>query len=195
MTEEASPMIRVAFASNDHAHVNLHFGAADSFVIYDVVAGEADLVAVGRFAQVEMKGENKDKGYARAPTVAPSPFPGGAPIPSSVVVEEVALVPDDKVIAKLDFIDGCAAVYAASIGASSIKRLMARQIQPIIVDNGHDIEDLLNEVSLALSYGGLSWVDRAKGKARSSGRFAALGRDVRGGDARRRLISSVDELE
>jgi nitrogen fixation protein NifX len=28
-------------------------------------------------------------------------------------------------------------------------------IQPIVVDEGHDIVDLLNEVSLALVYGGL----------------------------------------
>jgi nitrogen fixation protein NifX len=196
-TQTNRPTIRVAFASNDHAHVNLHFGAADSFVIYDVVPGEADLVAIGRFAHVEMKGENKDKGYARE-SVASEPSPlvsAEAGTLSSVVVEEVALVPDDKVIAKLDFIDGCAAVYAASIGSSSIKRLMARQIQPIIVDNGHEIEDLLNEVSLAIRYGGLSWVDRAKGKTRSPGRFDVVGRDVRGDEGRRRLISSIDELE
>jgi nitrogen fixation protein NifX len=112
-----------------------------------------------------------------------------------VVVEEISLVPEDKVIAKLDFIDSCAAVYAASIGSSSIKRLMARQIQPIIVDNGHDIEDLLNEVSLALRYGGLSWVDRAKNKTRSPSRFDTAERENRNGAERRRLVSSIDELE
>jgi nitrogen fixation protein NifX len=195
MTGDLPPMIRVAFASNDRTHVNLHFGAADSFVIYDVVAGEADLVAIGNFSQVEMKGENKDKGKPREAVVAAlaSQASEEMSVPSSVVVEDVALVPDDKVIAKLDFIEGCAAVYAASIGSSSIKRLMARQIQPIVVDNGHEIEDLLNEVSLALCYGGLSWVDRAKGKPRSPGRFDNKLRDS--GGARRRLISSIEELE
>jgi len=195
MTGDAPPMIRVAFASNDRAHVNLHFGAAESFVIYDVVPGEADLVGVGQFTKAEMKGENKDKGRPREAFGADAPRAVEATAPSSVLVEEVALLPDDKVIAKLDFIDGCAAVYAASIGSSSIKRLMARQIQPIIVDNGHDIEDLLNEVSLALSYGGLSWVDRAKNKTRSPSRFDRAKQDNRSGADRRRLISSIDELE
>ncbi len=183
-------MIRVAFASNDRTHVNLHFGAAESFVIYDVVPGAADLVGIGQFTKAEMKGENKDKGKPRESVAAAEPA-----APSSVVVEEVALVPEDKVIAKLDFIDGCAAVYAASIGSSSIKRLMARQIQPIIVDNGHDIEDLLNEVSLALRYGGLSWVDRARNRTRSPSRFDAAEGESRSGADRRRLISSIEELE
>lgn len=187
-------MIRVAFASNDRTHVNLHFGAAESFVIYDVVPGAADLVGIGQFTKAEMKGENKDKGRSREPVAAEAALPATA-VPSSVVVEEVALVPEDKVIAKLDFIDGCAAVYAASIGSSSIKRLMARQIQPIIVDNGHDIEDLLNEVSLALRYGGLSWVERAKTKTPSPSRFDTAARESRDGADRRRLIASIDELE
>lgn len=39
-------------------------------------------------------------------------------------------------IPKLSFVDGCAAVQAASIGASSVRRLMALGIQPIVVDNG-----------------------------------------------------------
>jgi nitrogen fixation protein NifX len=194
MMTETPAMIRVAFASNDRTHVNLHFGAAESFVIYDVVPGEADLVGIGQFTRAEMKGENKDKGQPRGLAGLPSVAVETAVL-SSVVVEEVALVPDDKVIAKLDFIDGCAAVYAASIGSSSIKRLMARQIQPIIVDNGHDIEDLLNEVSLALRYGGLSWVDRAKNRPQPPSRFDTAARLGQSATARRRLISSVDELE
>lgn len=177
MTGDTPPMIRVAFASNDHAHVNLHFGAAESFMVYDVAPGEAELVGIGRFMKAEMKGENKDKGLPRDPKDA------------SVAVEEVALLPDDKVIAKLHFLDGCAAVYAASIGPSSIKRLMARQIQPIIVDNGHDIEDLLNEVSLALCHGGLSWVDRARAKCGAASRVDTAKRESR------RLITSIDDLE
>jgi nitrogen fixation protein NifX len=56
------------------------------------------------------------------------------------------------------------------------------------VDNGHDILDLLNEVSLAMVYGGLSWVDRAKAKAAVS-TAAAPKADSR------RLMASLDELE
>ena len=45
---------------------------------------------------------------------------------------------------------------------------------PLNVDHGHDIVDLLNEVSFALAQGGLSWVDRACAKLRDENRFARM---------------------
>ena len=97
----------------------------------------------------------------------------------------------DKVIPKLDFVKECAAVYAASIGANSIRRLMAQGVQPIIVEPGHEILDLLNEVSLALVYGGLAWVDRAKAKAEQSPERTASTPVT----TSHRLISDASELE
>lgn len=161
-------MIRVAFASNDRRTVNLHFGGAESLVIYDIAPGQADLVGVGTFMKAEQIGET-----------------GRIGLTGTV---------HDKVLPKLDFVEGCAAVYAASIGTSSIRRLMAQGVQPIIVDNGHDILDLLNEVSLALVHGGLSWVERAKAKADA----AAVANRLQENPADRethRLLTSVDELE
>lgn len=192
-------MIKVAFASNDETHVNLHFGAAESFIIYDVSPGSAELVGIGRFVAVEMKGENKDKGLPRdqqgvSHIVVPSavdypPHPADKP-------------PEDKVIAKLEFLKECAAIYAASIGTSSIKRLMMADIQPIIVDNGHEIVDLLNEVSLALCIdGGLSWVDRAKERQKTASSIDMEGKEgflgeVEIADAQsHQLITSIDDLE
>src|SRR5690348_14561247 len=144
-------MLRIAFASSDRKTVNLHFGGAESLMIYDVSPGQADLVGVAEFVKAEQIGETGRTGLTG--TV------------------------HDKVLPKLDFVEGCAAVYAASIGSSSIRRLMKLGIQPIIVDNGHDILDLLNEVSLALIHGGLAWVDRAKAKALDAPRaeFAVAG--------------------
>jgi nitrogen fixation protein NifX len=132
-------MLRIAFASNDRKTVNLHFGGAESLVLFDVSPGKADLVAFAAFAKAEQIGTD-----------------GRAGMTGTI---------HDKVLAKLDFVKHCHAVYAASIGASSIRRLMALNIQPIIVDTGHDIVDLLNEVSLGLVYGGLSWIERAKRQA------------------------------
>jgi len=191
-------MIKVAFASNDETHVNLHFGAAESFIIYDVSPGAAELVGIGRFVAVEMKGVNKDKGLPReqqgvSHIVVPSaedypPHPADKP-------------PEDKVVAKLEFLKECAAIYAASIGTSSIKRLMMADIQPIIVDNGHEIVDLLNEVSLALCVGGLSWVDRAKERQKMASGLDMAGKEgflgeVEIADAQaHQLITSIDDLE
>ena len=67
---------------------------------------------------------------------------------------------------------------------------MAAGIQPIVVDSGHDIVDLLNEVSLALVYGGLAWVERAKAAAPASRASASDS-----AEASHKLLSSVDELD
>lgn len=180
-------MIKVAFASNDRVNVNLHFGAADTLMVYDVSPGYAELLGVGEFVKVNMKGENRFKSLSDEQTNI---------IDLQLSAEELerlaAKPPEDKVIAKLDFLDGCAAIYAASIGTSSIKRLIAAGIQPIIVGTGQTIEDLLNEVSLALHGGGLSWVERAKAKAATAAQPPAA---PRAGDDGLQLITSIDELE
>lgn len=183
-------MLRVAFASTDQQRVNTHFGAAERFVIYQVRPGEAELAAIGDFAAAVMKGENRDKRLPPGTVYTPGPEMAAKP-------GELDKPPEDKVVAKLEFLGGCAAVYAASIGTSSIKRLMSVGIQPIIVDNGHDIEDLLNEVSLALACGGLlSWVDKAAAKAAAAGQgtpAARMGADS-GAGQHYRLITSADDL-
>lgn len=157
-------MIRVAFATNDHTTVNLHFGGAESLMVYDVAPGRANLFGIGDFVKAEHVGES-----------------GRVGLTGTV---------QDKVLVKLDFLEGCHAVYAASIGTSSIRRLMAAGIQPIIVDTGHDILDLLNEVSLALVYGGLAWVERAKSRG-----LAAPAAEASDSETSRHLVSSIDELE
>ena len=190
-------MIKVAFASNDQTHVNLHFGAAESFVIYDVSPGSAELVGIGHFVAVEMKGANKDKGLPRNAAGATEVFvPDAADYPPHPADKP----PEDKVVAKLEFLKECAAIYAASIGTSSIKRLMMADIQPIIVDNGHEIVDLLNEVSLALCVGGLSWVDQARQRQAPApvdmrGQAGWLGEASLAESRNEQLITSLDDLE
>jgi len=157
-------MLKIAFASTDQQKVDLHFGGAESLVIYDVSPGQADLVGFMQFFKAEQVGEA-----------------GRAGMTGTI---------QDKVIPKLDFVEGCAAVYAASIGSNSVRRLMLAGIQPIVVDEGHHIVDLLNEVSLALVYGGLPWVDKAKAKAATAA--PAAPKESAGS---RRLIASVEELD
>jgi len=152
-------MLNIAFASTDTEHVNTHFGAAERFIVYDVSPGHAELVKVGEFQPAVMKGEYKDRKLPAGTLIAPGPEAAAKP-------GELDKPPEDKVVAKLEFLADCAAVYAASIGASSIKRLMSVGIQPVICDNDHPIRELLDEVSLALAQGGLSWVDRAKARLR-----------------------------
>ncbi|MDS4011568.1 MAG: NifB/NifX family molybdenum-iron cluster-binding protein [Defluviicoccus sp.] len=161
-------MLKIAFASNDRARVNLHFGGADSLVVYDVSAGWADLVGVGQFVKADPTGTSIRAG-----------------------LENTA---QDKLAAKLEFLKDCTAVYAANIGASAIRRLMLAGIQPIIVDEGHDIVDLLNEVSLAICCGGLPWVEHAVAKAGSAARVAGAGAVGAGMGERYELITSIGDL-
>nr|WP_321238559.1 NifB/NifX family molybdenum-iron cluster-binding protein [uncultured Tolumonas sp.] len=161
-------MLKVAFASSDGEHVDQHFGASEQLMIFEIQPGMADLLDVGHFEQATMKGEHKDKvpGYEDGEPLAVEAEPE--------LEDQPALLTEDKVIAKIGFVGECAAVYAASIGTSSIRRLMNAGIQPVIVDYGHEVVDLLNEVSFALVHGGLSWVDRAKAKNKSPDRFTSL---------------------
>lgn len=84
---------------------------------------------------------------------------------------------EDKLAAKVEFLEGCAAVYVMAIGASAIKKLMAKGIQPIRVDEIDGVDELLAEISKAMSDGGVAWIDRAlaaQEKTKSEDRFAAM---------------------
>ena len=84
---------------------------------------------------------------------------------------------EDKLTAKVDFLAGCAAVYVMAIGASAIKKLMAKGIQPIRVNEIDAVDDLLVEISSAMREGGVAWIDRALAaqvKQETADRFAAM---------------------
>ena len=84
---------------------------------------------------------------------------------------------EDKLGAKVDFLEGCAAVYVMAIGASVIKKLMARGVQPIRINEIDAVDDLLSEISKAMSDGGVAWIDRAIAahtKAKAEDRFASM---------------------
>ena len=83
---------------------------------------------------------------------------------------------EDKLIAKVDFLEGCAAVYVMAVGASAIKKLMTKGIQPIRVNEIDGVDDLLGEISKAMGEGGVAWVDRAVAAQakKTADRFASM---------------------
>lgn len=183
-------MLHVAFASTDDVHVNTHFGAAERFVIFDVSPGYAEKVAIGEFPSAVMKGENRNRKLPVGTVYVPGEEMQAQP-------GELDKPPEDKVVDKLELMKDCAAVFAASIGTSSIKRLMAIGVQPVIVDNNHDVVELLTEVSLALATEGLlSWVDKAKAKA-LAGRpeLTLVSKKDAGRQGTHRLATTLEELE
>lgn len=84
---------------------------------------------------------------------------------------------EGKLAAKVDFLDGCAAVFVMAIGGSAIKQLLARGIQPIRVTGSNRIDDLIADLSRAMRDGGVPWIERslaAQAKARSDDRFSRM---------------------
>lgn len=62
-------MLRIAFATDDRARVNQHFGAAAGFAVYALDGERAQLVQVAEFAADSMDG-NEDKLAARIAALA-----------------------------------------------------------------------------------------------------------------------------
>jgi nitrogen fixation protein NifX len=122
-------MLKLAFASGDRARVNLHFGAATAFVVYEVGPDKTVLSGFAKFPEAAMDGN------------------------------------ENKLAAKIAFLADCDAVFVRAIGASAIKQLLARGVQPIRVGRTDDIAELLREVRAALrensAKGHVPWIRRA----------------------------------
>jgi nitrogen fixation protein NifX len=151
-------MLKVAFSSRDTFHVDQHFGAGDRILIYEIDEKYAKLSAVGEFVPVQRKGVNKDRFRSND---TPDKATIGLDYGDARILYLDALSPDDKVLAKLDLIKDCVAVFAVSIGRSSVKRLVEGGIQPVMVENGSEIAAILYEIAGNIKTGGVSWIDLA----------------------------------
>lgn len=80
---------------------------------------------------------------------------------------------EDKLVAKLDLLDGCVAVYCQAVGASAVKQLLARQIQPMKVSEGVEIQYLINALQDEMRAGPSAWLAKAimKQQGPQMGRF------------------------
>lgn len=138
---DSTPVLKVAFASDNRQQVNQHFGSALGFVTYDITPQGGVVTGFGEFPEEAMDGN------------------------------------ENKLAAKVDFLAGCAAVYVMAIGASAIKQLMTKGIQPIRINETDGIPELISEVSRAMQDGGVAWIDRAlaqQAKTKSADRFSQM---------------------
>lgn len=133
-----TPVLKVAFASDDRQRVNQHFGSTKGFITYNVTPKGAAVTGFAEFPEEAMDGN------------------------------------ENKLTAKVDFLEGCAAVFVMAIGASAIKLLLSKGIQPIRIGEEDDISTLLLDVSKVMREGGVAWVDsavRAQLNPNTSNRF------------------------
>ena len=68
---------------------------------------------------------------------------------------------EDKLQVRIEKLAGCAAVYCEAIGASAVRQLMTRGIQPVCVIRGAHIGHLLGTLRDELRRGPSGWLARA----------------------------------
>lgn len=68
---------------------------------------------------------------------------------------------EDKLAAKIQMLEGCAAVYCQAIGASAIRQLVTKGIQPIKVSAGVNIESLIESIQDEMNQGPSAWLAKA----------------------------------
>jgi nitrogen fixation protein NifX len=80
---------------------------------------------------------------------------------------------EDKLVSKLAALEGCAAVYCHAVGASAVKQLVARGVQPVKVSDNVAINDLIEMLQDEMRSGPSSWLAKAidKQKGPDMGRF------------------------
>ena len=83
---------------------------------------------------------------------------------------------EDKLVAKMNALDGCIAVYSQAVGASAIVQLKMRNIRAIRVTAGAAIADILKSLQDELYLGTNSWLTLAveQHKAKDPDRFDAM---------------------
>lgn len=69
-----------------------------------------------------------------------------------------------KLAEKLDILDQCVAVYCRACGASGVRRLLDRGIQPVKVVEGAEITELLQALQDELKQGPSTWLAKAMQK-------------------------------
>ena len=86
---------------------------------------------------------------------------------------------EDKLKIKLDTLASCVAVYSRACGASAVRQLITRGIQPVKVSDGAPIEDLIAELQQELKEGPSSWLAKAmrRQQGEAAERFDAMDSD------------------
>jgi len=80
---------------------------------------------------------------------------------------------EGKLAGKIALLEGCAAVYCNAVGASAIKQLLAAGIQPMKVEEGTPVDELLCGLNQSLKHSPPAWLAKRL-QTRDNDRFAAM---------------------
>ena len=83
---------------------------------------------------------------------------------------------EDKLAAKIAMLAGCSAVYSQACGASAVRQLMAKGIQPVRVEPDTRISALIATLQQEMRAGPSAWLAKAIGQQQGAdmGRFDAM---------------------
>ena len=143
--QESIPMetaLKIAFCTDDMKLVNQHFGSAKTFALYSVDVERSELLEAAEFGKLDQDG-NEDK-FAGSEFGQPKAGPARGELQGGN---------EHKLATKIALLEGCAAVYCEAIGASAIRQLQAAGIQPVKVNRGSQITDLLEDFQAELRSG------------------------------------------
>ena len=146
-TEGVQAKLRVAFATDDHAVVNQHFGASERFAVFAIDSERARLVEVIHFSAGSSEGRGDESGNAQS---------------------------HHRLTEKIASLAGCSAVYCLAVGGSAVSQLLAEGIQPVRLESETPIDTLLEKLRIAIRDGGVSWIDRVVRRANDSSRFERM---------------------
>lgn len=68
---------------------------------------------------------------------------------------------EDKLAAKIQMLNGCAAVYCLAIGSSAVRQLVALNVQPVKVSEGASIAGLVKSLQDEMRAGPSAWLAKA----------------------------------
>lgn len=68
---------------------------------------------------------------------------------------------EDKLVTKLELLQGCIAVYCRACGASAVRQLMAIGVQPVKVAEAARIDELIETLQAELREGPSAWLAKA----------------------------------
>lgn len=165
---EPQTALKVAFATTDMKRVNQHFGSAASFAVYTVDPDEAQLLEVAQFGEPAPTGAQDGTNSTGSNLDARRAPEGGQP--------RMTGLNEDKLVAKIAMLAGCSAVYSQACGASAVRQLLAKGIQPVRVEPDSHIPVLIGSLQQEMRAGPSAWLAKAirQQQGPDMGRFDAM---------------------
>ena len=124
------------------------------------------------FASNDRREVNQHFGAAEAFSVYELNEAGARLVEVAEFIETAMDGHEGKLAAKVGLLNGCAAVYCNAVGASAIQQLLVKGVQPMRVDEGTLIEELLSGLQKSLVNDPPVWLAKHIKQQTTSNSFA-----------------------